>query len=217
MSDSAIQSKQKEFLNFLIKGDHAMCSGLAKEIFSTYTLSDLYENIFKKSLYDIGEMWEYNKISVATEHLSSAIIEAILNEFYSNINSADKIDKSVIVACVENEFHQIGIKMISDIFEINGWNSYFLGANTPTSELIEFAKTIKTDMLAISLSIYFNLPKLEIMIQHIRKEFPALPILVGGQAFSHGGQNVMLRYDNVIYKPDLRSTDIFIKEINKNG
>ena len=209
--------KQKDFLHFLINGDHAMCSSLAKDFLKENTLSNLYENIFKKSLYDVGELWELNKVSVATEHLSSAIIEAIINEFYANIISKNKINKTVIVACVEYELHQIGIKMISDIFEINGWNSFFLGANTPTKELIAFVKTMKVDMLAISMSIYFHLPFLENMIQQIRKEFPALSILVGGQAFVHGGQSVLRKYENVIYQPDLKSTESFIKKINQNG
>lgn len=217
MSHPEFDSKQKEFLSFLIKGDHTTCSNIAKDVLSTTTLNNLYENILKKSLYDVGEMWEYNKISVATEHLSSAIVEAILNEFYSSIISKNKINKTVIVACVESEFHQIGVKMINDIFEVNGWSSYFLGANTPTNELIIYAKSLNVDMIAISLSIYFHLPILEKMIQQIRKEFPVLPILVGGQGFRHGGQNVLSKYENVIYQPDLNSAELFIKKINKNG
>lgn len=217
MTNSAMHNKQKDFFNFLIKGDRAMCSNLAKDIYNKSTLNNLYENIFKKSLYDVGKLWEHNKISVATEHLSSAIIEAIINEYYLSIVSNKKINKTVVVACVENEFHQIGIKMISDIFEINGWNSYFLGANTPANELIAYIKTKKPDMLAISLSIYFHLPILENMIGQIRKEFPALTILVGGQAFDHGGQEVLLKYKNVIYQPDLQSTEQFIKKNNQNG
>ena len=107
--------------------------------------------------------------------------------------------------------------MISDIFEMNGWNAHFLGANVPTAELIAFTKINNPDVLAISLSIYFHLPILENMIQMIRKEFPILPILVGGQAFQHGGQQVLLKYENVIYKPDLNSTELYIKSLNQNG
>lgn len=217
MSKTTTLAEQQEFLNFLIKGNHAECSNFAKNIYNSSNLNYLYENLFKKSLYDVGELWEYNKISVATEHLSSAIIEAILNEYYSTINSKEKIDKTVIVACVENEFHQIGIKMINDIFEMNGWNSYFLGANTPTKDLIAYAKTMQVDMLALSLSIYFHLPKLETMIQEIREDFPKLPILVGGQAFLHGGQDVLLKYENVVYQEDLSSTEQYIQKINQEG
>ena len=218
MNDSLVQNTHKEFLDLLISGNRAKCSDFAqKYVNDNVSIQGFYENILKKALYDVGELWEYNKISVATEHLASAIVEAILNEFYSKIILQKKINKTVIVACAENEFHQIGIKMISDIFEMNGWHAHFLGANTPTKELIAFTKTIKPDMLAISLSIYFHLPVLENMIQMIRNEFPNLPILVGGQAFRHGGKKVLSKYENVIYKADLNSTELFIKKLNQNG
>jgi methanogenic corrinoid protein MtbC1 len=218
MNDTPAQDKHKEFLQLLISGNRSKCSELARNYLNKGgSIKELYETIFKKALYEVGELWEYNKISVATEHLISAIVEGILNELYSNISSGYKINKTVIVSCVEDEFHQIGIKMIGDVFEMNGWNAYFLGANTPTNELISFAKILHPDIFAISLSIYFHLPVLEKMIPAIRKEFPELPILVGGQAFRHGGQDVLLKYENVIYKPDLNSTELFIKNFNQNG
>lgn len=209
---------QQNFLNGLLSGNRILCSGIVNELLqNNNSIKDIYENIIKKSLYDIGELWEYNKISVATEHLASAISEAILNEHYFLIIAKGKINKSVLVACVENEHHQIGVKMVSDIFEMNGWKSYFLGSNTPTTDLISFAKTIPFDMIAISLSIYFHLPQLETMIKVFRQEFPNTPILVGGQAFGHGGQNILLKYENVMYQPDLNSIDLYIKKLNSNG
>jgi methanogenic corrinoid protein MtbC1 len=218
MDDSLVQVTHKEFLNVLISGNRSKSSELARNYLNQgISIEVLYETIIKMALYEVGELWEYNKISVATEHLASAIVEGILNELYFKIISGDKINKTVIASCVESEFHQIGIKMISDVFEMNGWNSYFLGANTPTNELISFSKTIKPDIVAISLSIYFHLPILEKMIPIIRKEFPELPILVGGQAFRYGGQDILLKYENVIYKPDLNSTKLFIRNYNKNG
>jgi methanogenic corrinoid protein MtbC1 len=218
MNESLAKGTHNEFLNALLSGNRSKCSELVKNYLNNgVSIEVLYETIIKKALYDVGELWEYNKIGVATEHLASAIVEGILNELYLKIISSDKINKTVIVSCVENEFHQIGIKMISDVFEMNGWNAYFLGANTPTNELISFSKTIRPDVFAISLSIYFHLPILEKMIPIIKKEFPELPILVGGQAFRHGGQDILLKYENVIYKPDLNSTELFIKDFNQNG
>ncbi|WP_125869939.1 cobalamin B12-binding domain-containing protein [Williamwhitmania taraxaci] len=145
----------KEFLALLISGNRLACSEFIHEYSKKQTIQELYEDIIKKALYEVGELWENNKISVATEHLASSIVEAILNELYGKVISEKRINKKVVVACIESEFHQIGIKMISDVFEMNGWNSYFLGANTPIHDLIEFTRKIKPDFLAISLSIYF--------------------------------------------------------------
>ncbi|WP_092437763.1 hypothetical protein [Williamwhitmania taraxaci] len=63
----------------------------------------------------------------------------------------------------------------------------------------------------------FHLPLLETMIQEFKEEFPELTILVGGQAFTHGGQDTLLKYTNVIYKSDMRSLELFIQNIDSNG
>ena len=214
MVEKSNKTINQQFLELLLRGDRKECSKLAHDFYDNHkSLHDLYENVFKEALYKVGELWEHNKISVATEHLASAIVESILNEFYAEISFTKKHNKKVLVTCVEDELHQIGIKMISDIFELNGWNSYFLGANTPTQQLIIFMKNNKPDMLAISLSIYFRLPKLEEMLQNIRKELPDLPILVGGQAFRIGGQEVIQKYDNIAFQPDLQSMELYINKL----
>lgn len=215
MSENALQYSHKDFLDLLLSGSHLKCSELVQRYLDNkITTNELYENIIKKALYDVGELWEYNKISVASEHLASAIVEAILNEQDLKTVFKNKINKSIIVTCVENEFHQIGIKMVGNVFEMNGWNVFFLGANTPTQDLINFAKTTKPDLLAISLSLYFNIPVLENMLQLLNKELPDLKILIGGQAFRHGGQDIFSKYKNTTYLPDLYSTELYIKNLS---
>ncbi|MBZ4651659.1 MAG: cobalamin-binding protein [Proteiniphilum sp.] len=206
------------FLRALLKGNRVECSRILHDhIDNDIAVNDLYEKVIRKSLYEVGELWEMNRISVATEHLASAIVEALLNDFYNTAVQNDKSGGKVIFACVENEFHQIGIKMVSDIFEMNGWNSFFLGANTPTKDLISFLELVNPSMLAISLSISSNIPVLEKMIWNIDVEVPNLPILVGGQAFRRGGLEVIARYPNVTYLPDLYSIDKFANNFQLNG
>jgi methanogenic corrinoid protein MtbC1 len=215
MTSSLVQVSKEEFLNLLMSGDHSGCSELVHNaLMNKISVTGVYEGILKQALYDVGELWEHNKIGVATEHLASAIVEGILNEMYPKIIPKDKINKTVLVSCVENEYHQIGIKMVSDIFEMNGWRSYFLGANIPTIELIDFARSIKPDILAISISISSHMPLLQRMILMIKEEFPGLLILVGGQAFRNGGQEVLSKLENVIYLSDLKSAELFIRALN---
>jgi MerR family transcriptional regulator, light-induced transcriptional regulator len=200
-----------EFLESLLSGNHSTSYSLVQSYLSSgKSIQYIFENILKTSLYRIGELWEYNKISVATEHMASAIVESLLNQLYNHIATGEKINKTVITTCVENEYHQIGIKMISDVFEIYGWNTFFLGSNTPTLEINSFINEIKPDIFAISLSLYFNLPYLEELIQNVQKEHPDLTLLVGGHAFTQGGTEVISKYKNVIYKSDLKSLEEFI-------
>ncbi len=206
-------ASQKRFLEMLLSGDRIGCFDFVQNyVHDEDSLKELYEKVLKTSLYEVGKLWEHNRITVATEHLASAIVESILNKFYSDIVSRKRVENTVVVACVENELHQIGAKMISDVFEMNGWNSFFLGANMPAVELVEYVRNIRPDILAISLSLYFHLPDLEKLIRMINREIPDQRILVGGQAFTHGGIDAVNQYQNVVYKADLSETESYIRQ-----
>lgn len=206
-----MKKQYKRYLKALLRYNKREASSIVHELLqNNMPIIDLYELVIKKALYEIGLLWERNKISVAAEHLASAITESIMNEVYLQIVQDNKNGKRVIITCTENEFHQIGAKMTADVFEISGWNAFFLGANTPTSELLKFTKTTKPDLIAISLAIYSHLPYLEKMIQKFRNNSFSVPILVGGQAFNHGGKEILEKYSDVIYISDLEKLKQYI-------
>ena len=177
------------YLDALLAGDRRRC----REEFDAWLaagtdLRTLYQDLIQHSLYDVGVLWEHVRVSVATEHLATAITESLLNLVYPRLFSQPRIGKSAVVACSANEYHQIGGKMVADIFELNGWRGYFLGANTPQPDLLDLIHEKKPDVVTLSLTVYFNLESLLQTAAAVRAEFPAVPILVGGQAFRWGGR-----------------------------
>lgn len=205
-----------KYLENLLQGNRQNCSAVARQYLSVNpSFLDLYEEIFKTSLYQIGVLWETNKISVATEHMATAITEGILNEYFEQIISRTKLNRKVVVACVENEQHQVGVKMVADTFEMLGWESYFLGTGIPVQELIRYIHEVKPDLLAISLTVYFNFNNLIKMLPQIRNEFPELAIVVGGQAFSRVPADALNKIGNVILLSDLYLLKKFIELLNQ--
>jgi methanogenic corrinoid protein MtbC1 len=208
----------KIFLKSLLEGDRVMASDIIYNLtVKNHTINDIYENVIRRALYDVGVLWEEGKISVATEHLSSAIVESILNELYSKIISRYRTDKIVVAASVEKEVHQIGIKMVSDVFEMNGWNVHFLGADTPSNDLLKFIDTVNPGIVALSVSIYFHYPELLKIIETIRKKHPLLTIIIGGQGLRHSSGEITKQFDRVYYFPDLYKLEEFIKNFDKYG
>jgi len=202
---------ENHILKALLAGDRKTSSKLVNELLeSGLSIKDIYEDHLKPALVEVGELWEQNKISVATEHLASAVVESLLNEIYVRISPTDKTNKTVVVSCLENEHHQIGARMVSDIFEIHGWEVLFLGANTPKQDLVNYLKMMKPNLVAISLSIYFHLPTLEKTINLIKKEFPKIQIITGGQAFTRGGIEILKNYENVSYLSDLNDIENYL-------
>jgi MerR family transcriptional regulator, light-induced transcriptional regulator len=202
----------QELLEALLKGEKKKSSEIVINLVeNNLELEDIYEETIKKAMYKVGELWEYGKISVATEHLASAIVESNLNELYSRSEIKESNNKSVVLACIEKEFHQIGLKMVADIFEIFGWKTIMLGSNVPANELIDFISEIKPELVALSFSIYFNLNNLEKNLAEINDNFPDLKIIVGGQAFSKGGHELINKYRNVLYLSDLHELKKYLE------
>lgn len=200
------------YLNSLLSGNRQMCSLIAKQYLEeNNSIKDLYEDIFKGALYEVGLLWENNKISVATEHLATAITEGILNELYQELEIPPIQKLKVVLTCVESELHQVGIKMVTDVFEMNAWESYFLGTGIPINELIKFIKEKDPQILALSMSIFFNYKNLVHMIDILRKEFPNLKIIIGGQGFVHKKEESFKKIENVKYISDLYELDNYLK------
>jgi cobalamin-dependent methionine synthase I len=83
--------------------------------------------------------------------------------------------------------------------ELNGWDAHFLGANTPLKDLLYAIGETEPNLLGLSVSIYFNLPKMLAVIDEVRRHYPDLPIVVGGQAFRYGGVDLIAQIPRVTY------------------
>lgn len=203
----------QSFFSALLSGDRIGCTSIVDDLKKGgIQLKDLFLNLFQRSLYQVGELWEHHQISVAVEHLSSAIIERLITQVEPDIFIQPHQDHLVIVACVADEFHHLGGRMVADIFELHGWKTHFLGANTPVPDLLTLISQKSPDLIALSLSVYFNLPSLLSALHEIGDKYPDLPILVGGQAFRWGGADALSRYPCVRYISSLDTLELVMEE-----
>ncbi len=203
----------ERYLSSLLKSDRRDCAEVVyRHMDQKLPVKSLYEDLFRRSLYRVGEMWEHNRISVATEHMATAITEGLMNEIFPKIISPKRTGKKIIIASVEGEMHQVGGKMVADIFEMHGWDSFYVGANTPVLELMRLMDEISPHMLGLSLNVYYNLGSLKEMLRKIHQRWPDLQILVGGQAFTLGRSEFLSPEPNVFYLDSLNAVEKFIQK-----
>lgn len=183
------EASYQAYLAALLSGDRERCRACFEQwLAATADLRTLYEDLVQRSLYAVGEQWQLGKISVAAEHLATAISDSLLHLCYPRLFGLPRTGQTVVVAATANEQHHLGARMVADIFELHGWHAHFLGANTPQSGLLELIGRMRADAVALSSTVSANLPRLLQTARGIRAEFPDLPIIVGGQALRRGGQ-----------------------------
>lgn len=207
----------QNYLAALLAGDRHHCRAIFESWLESGTeLRRVYQDLIQRSLYEVGAMWEQGRASVATEHLATAITESLLSLVYSQLFNHPQVGKSAVVSCTANEYHQVGAKIVADLFELNGWRGYFLGTNTPTNELLVFINNKAPDVVALSTTVYFNLENLLKTTNAIRAMFPLVPILVGGQAFRCGGRDRAERIPGVRCMTSLDELDSWIRSPNEH-
>ena len=107
----------------------------------------------------------------------------IMSILYPRLFSVNRLNKSVIATCVGSELHEIGIRMVSDFLEMEGWDTYYIGANAPTEAVVASLKEHKADLLAISVTLTPHVSKAIETIKEVRKLNNKVKIMVGGYPF----------------------------------
>jgi methanogenic corrinoid protein MtbC1 len=183
------EAAYRRYMCGLMEGDRLRCRAVFEEwLASSNELGEIYHNLVRRSLYEIGDLWQNGRISVAEEHLATAITESLLNLTYARLSVQPRVGKSAIVACAANERHQIGGRIVADIFQLHGWHSYFLGANTSLADLHLLVEEKRPDVIALSVTLASTLDSLLAATATTMAAFPNVPILVGGQALDRGGR-----------------------------
>jgi methanogenic corrinoid protein MtbC1 len=91
-----------------------------------------------------------------------------------------------MIGCtLEGGLHELGIRMVSDFFEMEGWDTCYLGAHMPVTNIIRAVKEQQAHLLALSITMPNHITKLETLIQKIKGDetLVTLKIIVGGLPF----------------------------------
>ncbi|HYH80675.1 MAG TPA: B12-binding domain-containing protein [Longimicrobium sp.] len=147
----------------------------------------LYLDVFQPALRDVGRLWQQNRITVADEHLATAITQAAMARLYERLfASATGTGPLLVAACADSERHEVGLRMVCDILELEGWDTVFLGAAVPTADLVRMVCQRRPRVVALSAAIGPNVARVEAAIRAIREGCgDAQPLIaVGGRAFA---------------------------------
>lgn len=148
-------------------------------------LRELYLEVFQPALREIGRLWQENRITVADEHLATAITQAAMARLYDALFASSRPSpRLVVAACADTERHEVGLRMICDLLEMEGWDTVFLGATVPVEDLVETVRKRRPDVVALSASITPHLARVRETIRAIRESVPDPPLIaVGGRPF----------------------------------
>ncbi|MHB8097311.1 MAG: cobalamin B12-binding domain-containing protein [Erysipelotrichaceae bacterium] len=175
---------RKEYLNALITNQTKRAYQVISEVKKQQVpITRIFEDILSKTMYEIGDLWHRNIITVDKEHYATSVTQTIVTGFYDEIFDRPRKNKTLVACAIGSELHEMGIRMLSDIMEYSGWDTFYLGAALPEKAILLAIEEHKPDVIALSVTMPPYLSICENIVKSIRKTYPDVRIAVGGQAF----------------------------------
>lgn len=181
------EEAREDYLAAILRGNRREAVGvLDRAVAEGMETSTLYMEVLQPALWEVGRLWQGNAISVADEHLATAITQAAMARLFdAALPPPVSPAPSLVAACADVERHEIGLRMVCDLLELEGWSTAFLGATVPIESLLDMVRRREPDVVALSAALAPHLPRLRAMIEAVRESATGkVPlILVGGRPF----------------------------------
>lgn len=138
------------------------------------------DQVVSPLLERIGEGWSERSVSVAQEHMASAVVRRVLGwllRVYEVRNGAP----SVVVATPPHHAHELGALMAAASAAAEGWNVTYLGPDLPVADLVSAVGQSGARAVAISAVYQPEGGDLLGVLRDTRARLPTdVTLLVGG-------------------------------------
>jgi DNA-binding transcriptional MerR regulator/methylmalonyl-CoA mutase cobalamin-binding subunit len=107
------------------------------------------EEVAAPVLTEVGDRWQAGDLSIAHEHLMSAVIRQVVGDLLQSASS-DADRPLALFATPAGERHEFGALMAAVIAATRGWRVLYLGADIPAADLARAALRHRPRLVAVS-------------------------------------------------------------------
>ena len=147
-------------------------------------VDQIYLDILQPALYEIGRSWAVGEFSVAEEHSATAVTQSVLGMLGPRMRTTPKDGRLAVVTGSPEERHSLGVQMVADFLEGDGWEVLNLGAATPARDLARLADAEQADVVALSTSTPAGLPGTAEALSELSMLRPRPLVVLGGQLWT---------------------------------
>lgn len=180
----------------LINGDEAK----VREIFNGHldefdSPLDFLDQAVKPAMILIGIAWETAQISVAKEHVATAIIERIWGNLAKNLHQDYDTNQSALIITPDSQLHKLGSKMVATFMESKGWKVAQMNLNENDHEVYRAIDLLHPNLILCSVMLPICIPLIQKFVTNLRVQQPIYggKIAVGGQAFYRSDPPILLK------------------------
>jgi len=173
---------REQFIAAQLAGDRRRALQLITDVPDSIrvTPSAVRTHVIRATQAEIGRLWQTNAISIAQEHMATAISHLALAALFDRDRPKPPNGRTVVVACVEGELHEFPARLVADELDVAGFDVRFLGANVPTDHLLTFIAREEPDLVVLSATLALHADAVRAAVKRIR-ELTRGVIVPGGE------------------------------------
>ena len=189
----------EQYLRAQVTGDQRTALRIVREALARgHSVWSVQQDVVQAAQREIGRMWQENRLSIAHEHMATAISQMALVHLFERAPVPRSRGRRIVVACVEGELHDLPARLVADYLEMDGFTVRYLGANVPTESLCAALVEAPPDLLGLSVTMSFNVAGLRAAVAAVRQRLPGLKIAAGGHALAWAPELAGQRGDIVV-------------------
>jgi MerR family transcriptional regulator, light-induced transcriptional regulator len=143
----------------------------------------IYTDVLIPVQHEVGQLWHVGEVSVAEERLISETSRQLMALLAHRFQPKERNGRSVLAASVAGNAHDLGVRVVADLYRLAGWRCLFLGASVPAAEIARAAQSFGVELVVLSATLTTQLKEIADCIATIQSAAPSAKILVGGLAF----------------------------------
>ena len=141
---------------------------------------DFVEQLATPLMKEVGDRWQDGRLSVADEHLVSALLHGIVASVLRSRGRAGH--PTVLLATPSGERHEFGLLMAGLVIADAGCGLCYLGADLPAAEVAAAARRAHAAVVGLGVSNGETVERSVAELRQIERELPAhTEIWVGGR------------------------------------
>jgi diguanylate cyclase (GGDEF)-like protein len=183
-SDVAVSALARRYGDALRAGDSAMAEQVMDEALAIGTSPAAIQSlIIGPAMERIGDLWQQGAVSVADEHLATAISNGVLVRLFDALTVARAHSRErVLLAEVAGQHHVLGLRMVADVLEGAGFDVQFLGADVPVDALRSFLSERQPAVTGLGFGIDTNVRSLAEAVVAVHDTSAEPRLMLGGRA-----------------------------------
>ncbi len=171
----------------LLEGRRQECRDvLAEAMAGGLDAKRLYRRVLWQAMEHVDRLYREDRINLATEHMATRINRCLADQLQTQLDRNPSIGRRIVISCADGEPEELGAQMCADLFEAEGWETYFVGGGVPNDEIMSIVGQLRPDILLIFGTTPAGVPGVRRLIDLIREvgSNPTMNIMISGGVFN---------------------------------